>query len=87
MALHAADSCEVFAAILVLVAAHFGCPVFPVLEDVQHTINASSGCFARRFPKELAVQLLAGVVNRPAEIVWKVKSRSSTARGDRFFAP
>ena len=66
MALHPANSGEVFAAILVLVAAHFRGPVAPALEDVQHTINAPSGCFARRFRKELAVQFLARIVNRPA---------------------
>jgi hypothetical protein len=87
MASHAADSGKVFAAILVLVAAHVRGPVLPVVEDRQHAFDAARGGFLRRLRKELAVQLLAGVVNRPAEIVWKVKSRSSTARGDRFFAP
>src|SRR5215472_6791687 len=66
MAYHATRPGKVFPAILVLVAAHPRGPVVPVLEDVQHTINAPSGCFARRFRKELAVQFLARIVNRPA---------------------
>ena len=86
MARHAADSGKVFAAILLLVAAHVRGPVVPVVEDRQHTFDAVRGGFQRRFRKELAVQPLAGLVNRPAEIPGRSSRGPSTARGDGFFA-
>lgn len=88
MALHPAYSGKLFATILVLVAAHLRGPVVPVVEDRQHPFDVVPGGFQRRLGKELAVQLVAGIVNRPAALVLEGQvAVGYSTQGDRFFAP